>query len=166
MEQTALVGVLYRGTQSIEHVRAERIHIDGSDATDTAINMYEQLDAPCSYIMTDGITAGGFNMLDIQAITQACQTPVIAVTRTDPDFESIYTALEQLSDRENRKDTIKAAGDVYRTTIQHAPVFYQTAGINQKQAAAVIDQFATESVLPEPIRTADLIGDGIETVIA
>ena len=140
------------------------IEADGRDATDTITSFINELDSPVNYIMTDGITAGGFNMINIRAINQRAGTPVIAVTRTDPDFDRIENALSSLDDKAERKEVIEAAGTVHKATVNSQPVFFQTAGITEDDACAVIRDHATEGVIPEPVRVADLIGSGIQEV--
>lgn len=161
-----MIGVLYRGTDAIEHVDARPIMLDGLDATDHLCQMVTALDSRCNVIMTDGITVGGFNMLDIQTIHQRTQIPVIAVTRTDPDFDAIEDAIADLPNTDERSRIIEHAGKVYRGTIHAAPVFFQTAGIEQADAESMLQQAADEATIPEPIRAADLIGDGLQEVIA
>lgn len=140
------------------------IETDGLDATDTITSFINELDPPMNYIMTDGITAGGFNMIDIRAINQRSGTPVIAVTRTDPDFDRIEKALSSLDHTAERKEAIEAAGTVHKATVNSQPVFFQTAGITEDNACSVIRDHATEGVIPEPVRVADLIGSGIQEV--
>ena len=46
--------------------------------------------------MLNGITFGGFNVVDIKKLHLATKLPVLAVTHEKPDLKSIHEALKNL----------------------------------------------------------------------
>ena len=68
---------------------------DGLDATEVISTMiknsrhYSQL----RVVMLDGITYGGFNVVDIEELYRETGLPVIVVMRAYPDFEKIRADL-------------------------------------------------------------------------
>ncbi|MEM0492710.1 MAG: DUF99 family protein, partial [Candidatus Thermoplasmatota archaeon] len=94
--KTMVIGVIMRGGEYLECVLRGEITIDGDDATDTCISMikktryHKQLKA----VMFNGVTLGGFNIVDINMVYNETGIPVITITRDKPDLNSIRRALQ------------------------------------------------------------------------
>jgi len=108
-EKVMIVGTVFRGGEWIDGVLRSEITRDGLDATGVMVTMiknsrhYGQL----RVIMLDGITYGGFNVIDIEELYRETGLPVIVVMRSYPDFEKIRSALRHFPDGEARWDIIK-----------------------------------------------------------
>lgn len=164
-EKIMIVGTVFRGGEWIDGVLRSEITRDGLDATGVIVTMiknskhYGQL----RIIMLDGITYGGFNIVDIQELYRETGLPVIVVMRSYPDFERIKSALRHFSDGEVRWDIIKKAGEIEKlvTGRNGTPVYIQKAGIGAKSAEKIIRLTSIRSSIPEPLRVAHLIATGI-----
>ncbi len=143
------------------------ITVDGHDATDSLIHMVnnsrhlEQL----GVMMLDGITFGGFNVVDIHRIFQETGVPVIVIMRKYPNLESIKKALQKFQDWEQRWNHILEAGEIYKINKihKHEPIYMQTSGITEEDAQEIVILSATRSAIPEPIRAAHIIAAGVTT---
>lgn len=141
------------------------ITVDGNDATDALIEMVnksrhlEQL----GVMMLDGITFGGFNVVDINRIFQETGVPVVVIMRKYPDLERIKNALKKFPDRKWRWNYILEAGEIYKIDKIHnqEPIYMQTSGISEEDAREIVILSATRSAIPEPIRAAHIIAAGV-----
>ena len=99
-ERVMIVGAVLRGGDWIDGVLRSEITRDGLDATDIICSMirnskhYGQIRT----VILDGVTYGGFNVVDIQKLYRETGIPVIVVMRSCPDFEKIKSALKYLPD--------------------------------------------------------------------
>jgi len=154
-----LIGAVYAGAR-LEGVLSGRVRRDGVNATGTIVRML----SGCRYrehlqaVLLQGITFAGFNVVDLPAMYEALQLPVIAVSRHQPDMAAVKRALLQHVPGGQRKwRLIEKAGPVEAA----AGVYAQRVGISLHDTEALIKRFALSGNLPEPLRTAHLIAGGI-----
>ncbi len=169
-KKTTLVGVICRGGVQIDGVITTKIKVDGMDVTERLIKAVnesrhkEQL----RLIMLDGITFGGFNIVDIEELHSRTNLPVIVVIREKPDLESIRKSLSKFKDFERRWNLIKKAGEVKTVEVRNKvlkerkTIYYQSRGIDDYACERVINLTAIHSVTPEPVRIAHLIASGFK----
>lgn len=162
-EKVMIVGAVFRGGDWIDGVLRSEITKDGLDATDVICNMikkskhYGQIRA----VILDGITYGGFNVVDIQMLYGETGIPVIVVMRSYPDFEKIKLALKYFTDEEERWAMIKRAGKIEKITGKNYSIYIQRAGIGLETVKKIIQLTSIRSNIPEPLRVAHLIATGI-----
>jgi hypothetical protein len=78
----------------VDGVVATTVTVDGTDATERiarAIEASGHLDG-IRAVLLDGITFGGFNVVDLTGLAERLRRPVLAVTRRPPDFARIDAA--------------------------------------------------------------------------
>jgi endonuclease V-like protein UPF0215 family len=112
--------------------------------------------------MLDGITFGGFNVVNIKEIFYQTGIPVIVIMRKFPDFEKIKKALMRFEDHEKRWSFVLNAGWVYKIENKE-PIYIQIQGIDLEDAEIIVNISTTRSAIPEPIRAAHLIAAGVVT---
>jgi endonuclease V-like protein UPF0215 family len=165
-KKTQLIGAVCQGTRLVNVVRGE-ISIDGDDATNTLIRLANLHVKEIQYILTDTITFGGFNIIDMEQIYSHTNKPVIAITESHVDLISVEDALKK-----NFPDTCIAklerilnAGNLYQTKIQTAGglsnVYYHVKGALPEVVNELLEKVCIDSKLPEPIRIAHLIGKAL-----
>ncbi len=162
-EQVMIVGVIFRGGGWLDGVLRSEITRDGTDATvkvsemATATRHYPQI----RVIMLDGVTYGGFNVIDITELHRMTGLPVIVVMRTMPDMGRIRDALRNLPCFEKRWQAILNAGRIHEVEVHDSSIFIQCVGIEVADAKRIVRLGATHSHIPEPLRVAHLIATGI-----
>ncbi len=159
-----LIGTIFRGGTWLDGVLRTYISGDGSDSTANIIKMVNgsRHKDQIGVIMLDGITFGGFNVVNIKEIFDETGIPVIVIMRKFPNFEKIKKALIRFEDCKERWGFIQEAGKVYE--IGNAePVYIQIHGIDIEDAREIVDISITRSAIPEPIRVAHIIGAGVVT---
>ena len=168
--ETKLIGVVCRGGVQIDGVITTKIRVDGNDATEKLIKAVnssrhkEQL----RILMLDGITFGGFNIVDLEKLHEKTGLPVIVVIRDKPDMKSIERSLSKFKDSGKRWELIKKAGEVKtfevrnRVLKERKAIYYQNKGIDDHTCEKIINLTAINSVTPEPVRIAHLIASGFK----
>ncbi len=164
-EQVMVIGTLFRAGKWLDGVLRTHITVDGTDATTSLIALVngsrhlEQL----GVIMLDGITLGGFNVVNIQKIFQETEVPVIVIMRKYPDLPRIKKALKKFPDWEERWNHILDAGEIYKVHANPESIYMQLCGISPEDAREIVKLSATRSAIPEPIRAAHIIAAGVIT---
>jgi uncharacterized protein len=155
---TRIIGVVFRGGQFMDGCMTATVEVDGSDATERIISMLKSSKflTQLQYVLLDGIAVGGFNVIDIKALAEQTGLGVIVIIRRQPDIETIHKTLTRLG-MESKIALLKKAGTIYR----HDKIFFQCAGVTERDAKVVITTTATHSFIPEPIRIAHLIGQSL-----
>lgn len=164
-----VVGTVFRGGSWLDGVLTCRVKVDGTDSTERIKETVNKSahKKQLRVIMLDGITFGGFNIVDLEELHAGTGIPVIAVVRDRPDFNSIKKALQKFDDSEARWKLVEKAGDVKPLEVKNPQsgklkkIWFQTCGIDDETARKVIKLSSTRSFIPEPLRAAHLIGQGV-----
>jgi len=160
---STVIGVVMRGGEYLECVLHSKVTIDGTEATTVCVQLVlgsrhkKQLKA----IMLDGVCLGGFNVVDIDALSDSTNLPVITITRDKPDFIKIKKALQKHFVDWKDRWSILQRGDLQRVTTKHNPIYIKYCGLSLEEAEEIINISTIRGVIPEPIRVAHLIASGI-----
>jgi len=156
-----VVGAIYTAAR-LDGVLCTRIRRDGANATERLIGAVQGSRFHChlQLIMLQGIALAGFNVVDIHRLHQALNLPVLVVCRKRPDLDAIRRALlEKVKGGRRKWRLIRKAGPVEAA----GSVFIQRAGIDYATALAVVRNSAIYSNVPEPLRSAHIIANGISS---
>jgi len=164
-ELVDVVGIIYRGGYWLDGFMHTKVRVDGLDATEKLAEMitnsphYPQL----RVITLNGVTLAGFNVVDIEELSQRVKLPVIAVTRDKPNFDDIKKALQNLSHSEQRWRAIEKAGKMIkvRTRNGEEPIYVHVAGLSEEDAKRILKSTSTRSNVPEALRVAHIIASGL-----
>lgn len=154
-----LVGAIFSHMR-LEGVLTAKVRRDGVNATARIERMVSQsrYGSQLQAVLLQGIAVAGFNVIDIHALHQQLNLPVIVVSRKLPDMQSIRDALlNNVSGGERKWRLIEQAGPMEAA----ANVYIQCAGISLKLAEVLIRKYAKNSNIPEPLRTAHIIATGL-----
>lgn len=159
-----VVGTVFRAGAWLDGVLRTDIRVDGTDATEKIVKMVNasRHRDQIGVIMLDGVTFGGFNVVNIQRIFLETGIPVVVVTRKQPNFEKIKRALKNFTDWEDRWENVLAAGEVHRVKNEES-IHIQISGIDLEDAKEIVRLSTTRSAIPEPIRAAHIIAAGVTT---
>jgi hypothetical protein len=159
-----VVGMVFRAGYWIEGVMSTEVEVDGLDANTNIASMikasphYKQL----RVILLNGVTLGGFNVVDIKKLNAETELPVIAVTTRKPNLPNVHSALKNLTNSEERWNAILNAGEIFPViTRGKQRVYVEIAGISKETAVKILRLTATRSKIPEPLRVAHLVASGI-----
>lgn len=158
----SVVGVVFRGGCWLDGVLSTRVEVDGFDGTDRIASMivgsphYRQV----RVIMLDGVTFGGFNVVDIKKLCGLTDLPVIVVTRDKPDFKEIRAAVKKLPKSAERWRAVQNAGRVFEVETGGGRVYMEVCGVGEGDARRILQVTSTRSSIPEALRVAHLIASG------
>ncbi len=169
-ETVLIVGAVFRGADYIDAVLSTRAEVDGIDATQKLANMINESRTKDQLrcIMLDGITIGGFNVVNINALCKTTGLPVLVFIKDLPDFKAIKNALKNLEDGDDRMKIIEAAGKIYECEIKNkdvgitGKVYFQVAGTDAETARKILKLTCQHGFVPEPLRIAHIIAQGIK----
>ncbi len=168
-EETMLIGVICRGGMWVDGVIATKIRTDNLNVTERivdALNKSRHL-KQLRIIMLDGVTFGGFNIVDVKRLYEKTRLPVIVVIRSKPNMISIKKALKKFKDFKDRWNLILNAGTIKKVEIKNARlkrrgyIYYQNVGINEEKTERILRMTSIHSLTPEPIRLAHIIAHGL-----
>jgi endonuclease V-like protein UPF0215 family len=155
-----LVGAVFARTR-LDGVVSGCVRRDGRNATGRMVELVRgsQFDRHVRAVLLNGIAVAGFNVVDIHALADALDRPVIVVARRPPRYAKIRLALEHLHDGGRRWALIEAAGPMEPVR----GIYVQRVGITLAETAALLEATTLHGKLPEPLRVAHLIAGGIVT---
>jgi endonuclease V-like protein UPF0215 family len=183
-----LVGVVCAGTR-VDGVVSGRVRRDGADSTRRMIELVtkSQFRRHVRAILLQGIAVGGFNVVDIHALSEMLRVPVVVVTRKKPRLDTVRRALfsddppdlrPRVRGAERKWRLILAAGEMEELGVSHRAekrakvsglradaqrLWVQRAGASLEEAREIVRASTLHGNVPEPLRVAHLIAGGIVT---
>jgi endonuclease V-like protein UPF0215 family len=158
-----VIGVIYRGGKFPDGFLKTEVAIDGTDATEKLVKLINSTrhKQQLKVIMFDGVTLGGFNIVDIKELHEKTRIPVIVINRKHPDLEKVKEALKNFKDFEVRWKIIEHAGKIKECRLNKRKLYYQSVGLRDEDAREIIALSSTHSFVPEPLRVAHLIATAV-----
>lgn len=159
-----VIGVIYRGGNFLDGVVRTDVRVDGMDATDKLVGLINSTrhKQQLRVLMFDGITLGGFNLIDIRDVNKKTHLPVIVINRKHPRLKEVKKALRHFKDYKKRWNTVVRAGKIKVCDLKDdKKVYYQAIGLSDEDAEEMIRLSCTHSQIPEVLRVAHLVATGI-----
>lgn len=154
-----IIGAVFAGLR-FDGILRGYIRRDGANAADTIVKLIAEsrFVDHVQLIMLQGITFGGFNVIDAEKIYRHLGMPILITARQQPDFESIRNALlKNVKGGAKKWKIIEKIGEM-----EHVRnIYIQRIGLTKEESEKLIEKFAIYSRIPEPIRIAHLIAGGI-----
>jgi uncharacterized protein len=158
-----IVGVVTRGAGYVEGVLSDHVAMDGSDATSALERMIRgsRFRPMVRAILLNGVTLGGFNVVDLDALYEALDMPLLSVVRTQPDHEAAAAALRKhFPDAERRLEILARLGPRRFINGRYA-VYCNARGLSDEEIRKTLEASTLRGAIPEPIRLAHIIASGI-----
>ncbi len=157
-KEVYVIGTVFRGGDFLDGVMSCKVMIDGNDATIKVIAMINKskFKKQLRAILLDGIAVAGFNVIDIQKLNKETAIPVIVAMRDYPNLKKIKETLINIKMKAKIK-LLEKAGSIYKFNKIH----FQFFGLKKEEAEEILKITCTHSYIPEPIRAAHLIGQGL-----
>lgn len=158
------VGVVTRGSSTIDGVIVTKLQVDGMEGTlklAKALNSSSHKEQ-VRVIVLHGISYAGMNIIDIQRLSDLTDIPVIAVNKKRPDLSSFQHAISNFSNFQPRLEAVESAGSIYKLTRgNYSTLYFQYTGITLQDARTVLTKASHLSTIPESLRVAGLIASAI-----
>ncbi|RMW37462.1 MAG: DUF99 family protein [Nitrosopumilus sp.] len=157
--KSVLAGVVMRRDFVIDGFVFGGATLEGDDATDSILKMYDDLQRPdISYVLISGLIVSMYNIIDIKKLSDKLKIPIIGVSYHNstgiedslkhhfPDsFESKLDEYEKLGQRE--KITLNTSHDVY----------VRKEGCTLNEVKHLLDDLTLHGSIPEPIRISQIL---------
>lgn len=157
--KSKLAGVVMRRDFVIDGFVFGNATIEGDDATDAVISMYEKLDRnDISFILVSGLIISLYNIVDMIKLWKKTKIPIIGVTYGESDgmedaikhhfpnsYESKIAQYRNLGTR--TKISLHTKHDIY----------LRVEGCDIKEAKKLLDTFTLQGAIPEPLRVAQIL---------
>lgn len=155
-----LAGVVCAGTR-FEGLVWGRVRRDGWNATEAVAGLLQggKFLPQLHLVLLDGLSFGGFNLVDLEALAERLALPCVAVMRRPPDLAAVERALRRLPRPERRLALLRRAGPVHRL----GSFVFQVRGAEPEPAARALARLTDRGNVPEPLRLAHLVGAAIRT---
>jgi hypothetical protein len=156
-----VVGAVFAANR-LDGVLIDRVRRDGANGARTLIRMIRdsKFAQHLQLVMLQGIALAGFNVVDVFELHRDLSLPVLVIARHSPNIAAVKSALLTRVPGGRRKwSVIERLGPMETA----AGVCVQRVGITLSDAATVIERFAINSSIPEPLRVAHLIAGAIAT---
>lgn len=153
-------GVVCQGTR-FDGLLWGHITQDGSDATEVLASRItsSKFGRQAHVVLTDGVTVGGLNVIDLRELADRLAVPCIAVMRRRPDLVAMRRALQRVPDPDRRWAIIQRAGPIH----EREGFTFQVVGAALEDAAQALVALTDRGRVPEPLRLAHLIGSAVVT---
>jgi len=167
-KRTWLVGVIFRGNLWMEGVLVDTIQVDGMDVTDVIINMINntKFASQIRAVFLDGITFGGFNIVDIQRLHVQTDLPIVTIVEKSPDLKRIRKSLTKFPDSDLRWNLISRLGEPKPVKIRGSKkcLFVQSVGLEEKELRAVLELTRKAATVPEALRAARMFASSLPMI--
>ena len=158
-ESTLICAVVMSGG-SVESIGTRCIEVDGTDATGKLLELLGGI--TCDAVILGGISFGGFNVVDAEAVRVATGVPVIVFIPEAPDSEAMLAALcKHFPDWQERWRRVEALGEIFSEQVGDGrPIFFEVLGASRDEAARIL-RASSLGRIPEPVRVAKLVARGL-----
>lgn len=157
--KVGLIGCVCSGAR-LDIVVRDTIEKDGTDVTAVMAQLVRDKDLThVRAVMLQGITFGGFNVVDIHQLHERLGMPVLVVARKKPRLSLIFEAVKAVDGWEAKRALMEAAGEPEAC----GPVYVQRAGLTLAEAAGMLERTTQHGIIPEPLRLAHIIAGGTTT---
>ena len=161
VQKALLICVLFRGT-GIDGLRVDKITVDGLDASDKLIGLLHGLSFDA--VMLAGVSFAGFNLIDPTSVFETFHKPIVVISRTRPNNLAVKNALcQHFNDWQVRWSVFEKLGPIHEVISmpQEPPIYVEVIGADLSWANALIRASTAFCRIPEPIRVARLIAQGL-----
>ncbi|NHI88173.1 MAG: DUF99 family protein [Candidatus Thorarchaeota archaeon] len=158
-----LAGVVMRGDSRIDGFSVCTPSIGGHDSTDELVSMFTHLNRKdIRAWMLGGSVISWFNIVDINALYERTDTPVICISYHPSDGIEKYLKEYFPSDWESRLAILERTGARKSILLKTGYSLYlSVAGMSIPKARNLLNKMTVDGRVPEPVRVARTIAAGL-----
>ncbi len=162
--KTYIVGVVMRASFYIDGFVVRNITVDGNDVTDAIASMIldSKYESDIKFVMTQGITFGGFNILDMKKLYEKVKKPIIVISRKRPNLESMLSALKNHFPDWRARAKLLTEVEIEDVKNGRYTLHIQRVGADIDTVLEIIRKFTVRGAVPEPLRVAHLMASALK----
>ncbi len=143
----------------VEGFISRDITVDGDDSESSLLEiMSSSLGQSANLIMTDGITFGGFNLIDPESISRSTGKPVVTITRKMPDIDTMKSAIMKHLGDKKKVEILEGLTPERIETGSGAVLYCNYSSITKNDVKRLLTKTIRQGYIPEPVRMASLVG--------
>lgn len=157
--RAVLAGVVMRADGIIDGFTLGTCTVMGMDSTDAIIKMFKSLNRnDINIILLNGCIISLFNIIDLNAVSQAVNLPLLCLTYNPSEGLSENIKRRFPADWEKRLAVYEANGPREEVKIwTNHTIYIRRIGITMKEAKTILNKLTISGKVPEPIRVAKLL---------
>ena len=156
-DRSQLGGAVVRADRVVDDLVFSQCTTGGSDATAACCRLWDRLDrADIQWLMLAGVAPAWFNVIDLPALAEHTDRPVLAVA-----FEASKGLAEPIreefagDERDRRLDIYSRLPERQPVDLDGQTVYVRAVGLSETEAADLVEAFTAEGYgRPEPLRVA------------
>jgi len=158
-----IVGIVVQAPAYIEGVLTTTARVDGRDGTERIAGMLRtsRYREGLAMLLLNGVAVGGFNVIDLDALHEVAEVPVVTVTRRRPDLDAIERALRRKFDDWEDRWALIRRHRIDEIPTKHTPVYVTSVGASRAEVCEALGLTTVRGALPEPLRVAHLVAAAI-----
>ncbi|MCL4332860.1 MAG: DUF99 family protein [Candidatus Thermoplasmatota archaeon] len=158
-----LIGTLMRLDFRTVGFISRSIELDGEDVTDSVISMITGTrHRGIHAVMTNGVTFGGMNILDVLGIHGQTGIPVISISRRLPDIDAMKNAILKHNPQKWGQVNERLSSRIFEVNLENGSSLHANfAGIDAEDAFLLIKKMTKSGNIPEPIRLSHMIASAL-----
>lgn len=164
-KRTWLVGAVFRGNLWIEGVMVDEITVDGLDVTDVVSRMVTgtRFSSQIRVTFLDGITFGGFNLVDMDELHRRTGVPVVSIVDRMPNIERIKRSMKGLPEFDKRIEILSRLERPIRVKLSgtNKPLYVQSRGVEGNELVRILELSRRAGTIPEALRAARMIASAL-----
>lgn len=157
-ERSTLAGAVVRADRVLDDLAFSTCTVGGTDATESITDLAGGLDRPdVQYVLLAGIAPAWYNLVDLPAVNDALERPVISVSFEESGgLEGPIRAEFSGEAADERLAVYRRQPERHRLSVNDETVFVRAVGLSEGQTRDVVRGFTPEGGRPEPLRIARL----------
>lgn len=156
--ESTVAGAVVRADRVVDDYAFATCTVGGQDATDAVTGIWAELDRPdVRYVLLAGIAPAWYNLLDLSAIADATERPVLSVSfEASPGLEPALRTEFSGDDLAWRLETYGRQPPRERLSVNGESVWVRAVGCTDDDPGEIVRTFTPEGGRPEPLRVARL----------
>lgn len=156
---SSLAGIVMRRDFIIDGFVFGNATIEGDDATNKIISMYEKLNRQdISFVLISGLIISMYNIVDIKKLWMKIKIPIIGVTYEESDGLEDAIKHHFRNSYESKMEQYQKLGPRTKVSLHTKHDLYlRVEGCEIKEAKRLLDAFTLQGAIPEPLRVAQLL---------
>ena len=154
-------GVVMRRDFVIDGFTFGSATLEGDDATDSILKMYDELQRPdISYVLISGLIVSMYNIIDIKKLYDSLKIPIIGISYRDSP--GLYDAIKYHFPKsfESKIESYKKLGQREKIILKNSnEIFVRKEGCILSDVRHLLNDLTLHGSVPEPIRVAQLLAN-------
>ena len=157
-----LAGAVVRSSRVVDGIVYATATVGGTDATDAVVRLYDSADREdVRFVMVSGVAPSWYNVVDLSAVHEATNSPVVSVTYEESG--GLEDAIREEFDGDaldERLALYNALPERRRVSVDGTDLYVRSVGVSDERADEWVRGF-THDGRPEPVRVARLAARGL-----